>query len=529
LNHNPVAKPGAVTRGEDVSELLRSLPDRISDLVEPWAERIPEQLAVVDSSGAWTYRELSEAISETRAWLGQQHVRCGDRVMIVCENCRPFVAILLALAGLDAWPVLVNARLSAREVDEIRDHCGARCVIYTTQVSAQAREHAKRHGAAFLELPRLGPIAVGALNESVEAEPLASQLSERVAVLIYTSGTTGTPKGVMLTHRNLLFVAAVSAKIRSLTTQDRLYGVLPMSHAVGLSVILLGTLYSGATCYLSGIFDPVGALKTLEKQKLTIFLGAPATFALIVEFAKLKGIRSLDLPALRIISCSGAPLHAGLKSEVEALFGLTLHHGFGVTECSPNILQTRVEAPRKDLSVGVAVPGVEVKLVGRGGNPVAEGDAGELWVRGPNIMQGYYRAPAETAAAVNSEGWFNTGDLARIEEGGLFVVGRTKDLIVRFGFNVYPAEVEGVLNRHPSVARSAVVGRTIEKDGNEEIIAFVQPLTGLSLTVTELTQYTAKHLAPYKQPSQIVILTELPLTPTGKVAKEELKKTLGIA
>lgn len=512
--------------GEDVSGLIQALPGRICELVEPWAQRSPDHLALVDSSGAWTYRELSLAISEGRTWLQGLGIRPGDRVMIVCENCRPFAAILLALASLDAWSVLVNARLSAREVDEIREHSGARRVIYTTQISAQAREHAKRHGAVVTEVPRLGPIGLGPLNESVQPEPLEPDIANRVAVLIYTSGTTGTPKGVMLTHRNVMFVAAVASKIRSLTSLDRLYGILPMSHAVGLSVILLGTLYSGATCYMTALFDPSVALNVLAKEKLTIFLGAPATFALLVEYAKLKHISSLELPALRAISCSGAPLQAKLKADVEALFGIVLHHGFGITECSPNILQTRIEAPRKDTSVGTVIPGVEVKLVGSDGKEVADGEPGELWIRGPNIMKGYYRAPAETAASVNPEGWFNSRDLARIENGSVFIIGRTKDMIVRFGFNVYPAEVEAVLNSHPHVARSAVVGRTLEKDGNEEVIAFVQPSPGGSLTAADVTRHAAKHLAPYKQPSQIHILPSLPLTPTGKVAKEELKKLL---
>ena len=251
------------------------LPARISDVIKPWAERSPDQAALIEASGAWTYRQLALAIAETQTWLVDSGVRPGDRVMIVCENCRAFVAILLALAELDAWPVLVNARLSAREVDEIRDHCGARRVIFTTSVSPQAREHAKRHGAVTQEAAGLGPVALGPLNEKVAPEPVDPEAAQRIAALIYTSGTTGLPKGVMLAHRNLLFVAAVSAKIRSLSPDDRLYGVLPMSHAVGLSVVLLGSLLSGATLYLASRFDPVAALATLEKERLTVVLGAP--------------------------------------------------------------------------------------------------------------------------------------------------------------------------------------------------------------------------------------------------------------
>src|SRR5580693_16446 len=410
-----------------------TLPTRISDAIKPWAERSPDQPALVEASGTWTYRQLILVVAEVQTWLVNSGVRPGDRVMIVCENCRAFVAILLALAGLDAWPVLLNARLSAREIDEIRDHCGARRIVYTTSVSPHAREHAKRHGAVIQDVSGLGPVAIGPLNENVEPESIGKEVAQRVAALIYTSGTTGLPKGVMLTHRNLLFVAAVSAKIRSLNPDDRLYGVLPMSHAVGLSVVLLGSLLSGATLYLASRFDPVAALATLEKERLTVVLGAPGMFSLLADYAKLKGLQSLTFPALRIISSSGAPLQPTVKSQVESLFGMVLHNGYGVTECSPNISQAVVGERRTDTSVGRVLPGVEVQLVGSDREPVADGEIGELWVRGPNVMKGYYHAPEETAAAINPEGWFNTRDLARLENGYLFIVGRTKALIVRFG------------------------------------------------------------------------------------------------
>ncbi|MGA8214149.1 MAG: class I adenylate-forming enzyme family protein [Candidatus Sulfotelmatobacter sp.] len=500
------------------------LPVRISEVVKPWAERSPDRPALVETSGIWTYRQLASAISETQVWLRKSGVRPGDRVMIVGENCREFVAILLASAGLDAWPVLVNARLSAREIDEIRDHCGARCVLYTTSVSPHATDHAKRHAAGVLEVNGLGAIGVGTLNESVDPEPVNkdANLADRVAALIYTSGTTGLPKGVMLSHRNLLFLAAGSAKIRSLTPEDRVYCILPMSHAVGLSVVLLGSLLSGASLCLSPRFDPMTARVTLERERLTVMLGAPATFAQFLQYAKMRGVESLTLPSLRIISSSGAPLHPSTKSAVESLFGMPLHNGYGVTECSPTIAQTRVEAPRSDTSIGPPFPGVEIKLVGPDRKPVPAGEAGELWVRGPNVMKGYYRAAAETAAVIDAEGWFNTRDLARLEDGNLFIVGRTKDLIVHHGFNVYPAEVEAVLNSHPAVVQSAVIGRSVE--GDEEVVAFVQPLPDSPLTVTDLAEYAARHLAPYKRPSQIVLVSTMPVSPTGKVIKAELAK-----
>src|SRR5271167_1540470 len=297
-----------------------NLPACISDVIKPWEECSPDRPALVEASGSWTYRQLASAVSDTQRWLVDSGVRPGDRVMIVCENCRAYVAILLAVAGLDAWPALVNARLSAREVDEIRDHCGARRVIYTTTVSPHARQHARRHGALVEEAAGLGPVGIGPLNEEVEPEQIDPDSANRVAALIYTSGTTGLPKGVMLTHRNLLFLADGSAKIRALTPEDRFYGVLPMSHAVGLSVVLLGALLSGATLYLSPRFDPVAALATLERDRLTVMLGVPAMFAILVEYANSNGMKSLSFPSLRIISSSSAPLHLPLKSSVEALF-----------------------------------------------------------------------------------------------------------------------------------------------------------------------------------------------------------------
>lgn len=512
---------------EQVHEILRVLPANISDVVTPWAERSPDHPALAEASGIWTYSQLAAAIADTRAWLLETGVRPGDRVMIVCENCREFAAIFLALAGLDAWPVVVNARLSAREIDQIRDHCGARRVIYTVGVSPHAAEHAKRHGAVIRETAGRDSIGIGPLNESVEPEPIDTDSANRVAALIYTSGTTGLPKGVMLTHRNLLFIAAVTARIRKLSPEDRLWGVLPMSHIVGLSVVLLGTLYSGATLYLSPRFDPMAARTTLEKERLTVVLGVPSMYAQFLQYAKVRGIKSLRLPELRIISCSGAPLHARIKSGVEDLFGMVLHNGYGVTECSPNISQTRLESPRADTSVGEVFPGVEVKLIGVDRKTVAEGEVGELWVHGPNVMKGYYRAPEETAAAFDEHGWFNTRDLARSEDGSLFIVGRTKDLIIRFGFNVYPAEVEAVLNSHTEVAQSAVMGRSVE--GNEEVVAFVQLLPGSLLTARELAEYASQQLAPYKRPSEIILVSAMPLTSTGKIMKDELVKMVSLS
>ena len=207
-------------------------PTRISDVLEPWAHSTPDHPAIVEPSGTWTYRQLSAAITETESWLREKGVRAGDRVMIVGENCRAFAAVLLAANRMDAWPVVVNAHLSAREIDGIRDHCEPRRIVYTTAISPHATEHAKRHAATIETVGDLGVIGLSPLNDTTQPEPLDADIAHRVAALIYTSGSTGLPKGVMLTNRNLLFTAAGSATIRSLTPDDHLYGILPLSHVV---------------------------------------------------------------------------------------------------------------------------------------------------------------------------------------------------------------------------------------------------------------------------------------------------------
>src|SRR5437868_710707 len=512
---------------EEVPAILEGLPARICDAVKAWSARMPDHPALMEPTGTWTYGKLASAIVEMSEWLVASGIRPGDRVMLVCENCRAFVALLLALANIDAWPVLVNARLSPREVDEIQNHCSPRRVIYTIGASSQAQEHARRNGATTESPAHCGTVGIGALNEAAVPELIDADPTQRVSALIYTSGTTGTPKGIMLSHRSLLFVGAISARIRSLTPDDRLFGILPMSHAVGLSVVLLGSLLSGATLYLLPRFDPITARSVLENNSVTVMLGTPAMFSQFVQYSKLRTLEALNFPSLRIISSSGAPLDAATKSEVENLFGMVLHNGYGVTECSPNIASTRVESPRADISVGQVFPGVEVKIVDADNRPVSEGGVGQLFVRGPNVMKGYYRAPEETAAAIDSEGWFNTRDLARMDDGNLFIVGRAKELIVRSGFNVYPAEVESVLKAHPQVVQSAVIGRSVK--GNEEVVAFVQLVPGATAGVADLAEHAAKHLAVYKRPTQILLVTAMPSTLTGKVMKDQLAKLAGIS
>jgi long-chain acyl-CoA synthetase len=411
----------------------------------------------------------------------------------------------------------VYSAMRAPELDAIRTHSGARIALYTPAVSAEAAAHAMRAGATGWA----GGDAVlaGAVNPDCAPEPVEG---DPVAALVYTTGTTGQPKGVMLSHRSLLFVAGVSGRLRGLQPHDRAWGVLPVSHVYGLTSMMLGTLGAGACLHLAPRFTPEAMHDAIAGDGLTVVQGVPAMYARLLELARARGIERIE-SRLRFAYAGGSPLDPALKSAVEQLLGVPLHNGYGLTEAAPTVSQTRLDAPRGDTSVGYAIPGVDVRIVDPQGRDVADDVPGELWVRGPNLMRGYYRAPDATAAALRPDGWLNTGDMARrAADGALFIVGRTKELIIRSGFNVFPLDVETVLNAHPGVTQSAVVGRTVA-DGNEEVIAFVQPAPDSAPTIAALHAWAAERLAPYKRPTRIVLMKTLPAAATGKVLKHVLK------
>jgi acyl-CoA synthetase (AMP-forming)/AMP-acid ligase II len=302
---------------------------------------------------------------------------------------------------------------------------------------------------------------------------------------------------------------------------DRAWGVLPISHVYGLTSVMLGTLSAGACLHLAPRFTPEAMLAAIRDDGLSIVQGVPAMYARLLEHVG-------DMPPLashlRFAYAGGSPLDPALKAAVERLLHVPLHNGYGLSEAAPTVSQTRLDAPRADTSVGQPIPGVEARVVDKDGHDVADGTAGELWVRGPNLMRGYYRDPQATAAALRPGGWLNTGDMAtRDADGALFIVGRTKELIIRSGFNVFPLEVETVLNAHPGVTQSAVVGRLVA-DGNEEVIAYVQPDPRRAPVEAELRAWAAARLAPYKRPARIVMLDALPAAANGKVLKHVLKE-----
>jgi long-chain acyl-CoA synthetase len=507
----------------DLAEINAGLPRRIHEAADRHVAESPDRIALIEDCRIWTYRELNRSVAEVAAALGSLGVRAGDRMMIVSENCIALAALLLAASRIDAWAIVANPRLSARELDQIRDHSGARRMFFTSNVSKEAAAHASRHGAEARQLGPFDEIGVGPLNGTAVAEPVEADPAKQVAVLIYTSGTTGTPKGVMLTHENLLISAKTTAHFRRMDAGDKVYVVLPISHIVGISLLIM-TLMVGATVRLVSKSDPAALAKAIAEERITILNGVPATYQRLLEYKAIKGLAKLDRGSLRLIAVAGAPLDLDLKSRVEQEFGLPLSNGYGITECSPGISGVRFDAPRADHAVGTLLPGVEARVRTTDGIPVANGEVGELHVRGRNIMRGYYRAPDLTARVIDSEGWFNTGDLARFDGDCLYIVGRTKEMIIRSGFNVYPAEVEAVLSAHEAVVQCAVVGRAVE--GNEEVVAFVQLMQGSPVKSAELMAFINPQLTSYKRPSEIIVLDALPATSTGKILKHKLAESL---
>jgi long-chain acyl-CoA synthetase len=507
------------------AEIVNTLPHRLHEVMDPYVAASPDRTALIDDKARLNYREFDRAVGGTVDALRALGIRAGDRVMLVSENSIPLACLLFVASRLDAWAIVANPRLSPRELDQIRDHSGARRMLFTADVSEEAAAHAARCAAPVQDVGALRGIGVSALNQVTKPEPVEADGACQVAVLIYTSGTTGTPKGVMLTHRNLLFSARSTATLRSMTAEDVQYCVLQISHIVGISLLTM-TLMVGAVTRLVSKYSPAGLAKALAEEGITILNGVPATYQRLLEYKQTAGSPKLERGALRLMGVAGAPLDLELKARVERKLGLPLFNAFGITECSPGISSVRPELPRTDNSVGTLISGIAARIVRHDGAVVANGEIGELHVRGPNVMRGYYRAPDLTAKAIDPDGWFNTGDLARFEGDCLFIVGRTKEMIIRSGFNVYPAEIEAVLSTHPSVVQCAVVGRPIE--GNEEVVAFVQLLSGTATSVDDLMAHVSPQLTSYKRPSEIIVLPALPATSTGKILKHRLAESLRV-
>lgn len=480
-----------------------------------WIDRLaehatPDAPAIVDHDlRQITYGALAARVDATAGHLADQGLRPGDRLVLLAENCADYIILLLAAARLRAWPVPVNARVTAPELDGVLIHAGPALIACTTAASDDAAAHAARLGAKTMaDTPGVALLA----RPGAQIEPVSDDPTRQVGALLYTSGTTGAPKAVMLSHASLAFNARTACRMRAMTSRDRLLLALPSTHIMALSTAILASLQAGACLHLLPRFAP-GPVLTALRDGVTLMPAVPAMYDALLRHLAATGAE-LDAPHLRQIGTGGAPLDPGWKARIEGVFGLTLNNGYGLTEAGPGISSTLLGPARTDGSVGHAYPDCDIRLEGENADGV-----GELLVRGPNVMLGYYRNPQATAATITPDGFLRTGDLARIDaDGAIHIVGRAKELIIRSGFNIYPPEVEAALSGCPGVVQVAVAGRAVP--GNEEVVAFV--LSDGTLTEQTLRDWAGPRLTAYKRPQHVVFVDDLPMTAAGKVKKPEL-------
>jgi long-chain acyl-CoA synthetase len=477
-----------------------------------------ESVALIVDDQPITYGGLREAVATARGALVRLGVRPDDRVAIVSGNDLTFVAVHLAILGVGAVSVPLNPLSPTRALAHELLLTGARVLMAGTDSSAVGSlgEH---------DLPDLERVVVtdspewAALLDGDEAA-LVDRAPDELAVLLFTSGTVGVPRPAMLTHGNLLAnldqIASVPERLPR--PGDVALGVLPMFHVFGLNVVLHLGLYTGSAVALAGRFDPSGTLEVLRRHHVTHVAGAPAMWG--------AWLRDPDAPddafaSVRVATSGAAKLPVDVAERFEARFGVHLDEGYGLTETSPVVTSsTGTGSPLG--SIGVPLPGVEVRIVDADGEPALQDDPGELWVRGPNVFPGYWNDPEATERALTPDGWLRTGDLAVVDaDGHLFLVDRAKELILVSGFNVFPAEVEDVLLEHPEVEAVAVVGVPDEATG-EAVKAWVVPTPGSTLDPLELEGFCRGYLARYKCPTVVHVVDQLPMGLTGKVLRRAL-------
>ncbi|SHJ98381.1 Acyl-CoA synthetase (AMP-forming)/AMP-acid ligase II [Shimia gijangensis] len=492
--------------------------DQLDTFLRNAAAQKADGLAIIDHDDQrLNWSELWQATQCARDRLQAAGVGPGNRVVLVLENCAEVVAFFFATTMLQASAVAVNARMTQDELHRIVEHSDPSALVFTTSSSQDARNHAKQWSATA-EIGIFGEVAIAARSGSTP-EPTSPDPAKQVALLLYTSGTTGAPKAAMLTHTNLMAAARASADVRGMRDGDMTYLALPLSHIFGI-VTMLAICFAQGSVRLEARFSVERLYAAIQKD-VTLLPAVPQMHAHLFEYAQTHGMPKYDKGLLRYVSSGGAPLDPAWKREAEAFYGVALQNGYGLTECGAGVYATRNDFGDPDISVGGPMLGSTLTLDLKAPGAKPEEGIGEILVSGPQVMKGYFRDLEQTKPVLSEDGVFRTGDLGRFDGAGrLHIVGRTKELIIRSGFNVYPVEVEAALTEHPDVTVAAVVGRSVE--GNEEVLAFVKAAPNCGLTAEMLRTYLKEHLAPYKRPSHIIVAKELPAAPTGKILKARL-------
>lgn len=492
----------------------------LATIIDPHPSDAP---ALIASGRVTTYGALREATDSLRASLGALGIGDGDRVALLCANGVHFVQGYLALLGLGAVAVPLNPQNPAPALERELAHVGAKGILIGRGAAGNWA------GVDRSEVPDLATVVSvdpidGALGwdelPAGPAVPVTDVAPDHLAALLFTSGTAGHPQAAMLSHGNLL--ANIDQSLAGGARQgptDVVFGVLPMFHIFGLNVVLGISLRVGASVVLVQRFDPATGLDTLRERGVTIVPGAPPVW---VAWASTEAADPAAFATVRLALTGASKLPEAVWRAMDERFGVRLSEGYGLTEASP-VVTSSVGVDPKPGSIGVPVPDVEVRVVDPDGDDVLAGDAGEIWVRGPNVFQGYWEEPEATAKVLTADGWLRTGDIAVVDDDGyMFIVDRAKDLIIVSGFNVYPAEVEEVIAELPGVSEVAVVGVPHPHSG-EAVKAYVVLEAGVDLDEGQVIQWCEQHLARYKCPSKVLFVEELPRGMAGKILRRVLR------
>jgi fatty-acyl-CoA synthase len=484
----------------------------------------PHRPAVVFGDSTWTFADLHVESTRLAHALRGLGVGRGDRVAHCSPNHPSALQTLFAAGMLGAIYVPVNARLAAPELQFVLEDSGASVLVHgaglderVSQVAGQLTDVTYvAVGDPIEGGTSLDTVIAGAPGDPID-EPIAL---DDTAMIMYTSGTTGRPKGAMLSHGNLTWNCMNVIIDLDLRGDEVTLVTAPLFHAAALNMNCVPTLVKGGCAVLVEAFEPGQVFDLIERYRVTFMFGVPAMYLAITQHPRWP---DADLSSLRILECGGAPVPESLIETYQAR-GLTFLQGYGMTEASPGVLFLGEHMVQKVGSAGVASFFTDVRLVDATGNPIGSGGIGEIQVQGPNVMQGYWGRPDATAAAIDADGWFRSGDAASIDADGYFTIrDRIKDMFISGGENVYPAEVEAAILDHPSVADCGVIGVPDAKWG-EVGTAIVVLHPGKSLSIDDLTGFLDGRLARFKIPKHVEVVDELPRTGSGKIAKPALRE-----
>jgi long-chain acyl-CoA synthetase len=477
----------------------------------------PERPAIKLDDIVLNYGVLDEAAARAAGLLLSKGIQEGDRVGMQLPNVPYFPIVYFGALRLGAVVVPMNPLLKQREVAYHLSDSGARVVIGWHQFEEPAVEGAAEAGAEAIvakpgEFEQL-------LGEVAPAREVAERRDDDPAVIIYTSGTTGTPKGATLTHANILAAAETGRDLVDAGPETVTVATLPLFHVFGMSAIMNVTVCGHGLLTLVPRFEPGKVLEVIERDQATTFGGVPTMFSALLHHPE-REQRSVQ--SLNLCVSGGAPMPVEVLRGFDEAFGAKVLEGYGLSETCGMGTFNRPDRERKPGSIGVPIGGTEIRLVDDSGKDVPAGEPGELVMRGPFVMSGYWNREDATRDVMR-DGWFHTGDIATVDEDGYyFIVDRKKDLIIRGGYNVYPREIEEVLYAHPAVREAAVIGVPHESLG-EEVGAAIALKEGEEVDTDELREYVKQRVAAYKYPRVVWLVDELPKGPTGKILKREVE------